>query len=172
MGRGAHMTIMCRDPGSIQIEQCTDPDRLASLARCLGKCKSTPDLSFTAVSLLTKVGGCGGTRRDGAAVRVPTRVWNIGYCTQECSWIERGTDYVLRVVAAPVVAAWLLSLNLYLLVRKKEFSTVSTDDISYDTSIKVSVVCIRFAFSVWMFHPKKKTCLPRGTCLMLYVSYE
>lgn len=52
------MAIMCRDPSSgsrQKIEQCTDPDRLASLARCLGKCKSTPDLSFTAVSLLTKV---------------------------------------------------------------------------------------------------------------------
>lgn len=32
-----------------------DPDGVLSLARRLRKCKSTPDLSFTAVSLLSKV---------------------------------------------------------------------------------------------------------------------
>lgn len=32
-----------------------DPDKVLSLARCLRRCRSTPDLSFTAVSLLSKV---------------------------------------------------------------------------------------------------------------------
>lgn len=32
-----------------------DPDRFLALARCLRRCRSTPDLSFTAVSLLSKV---------------------------------------------------------------------------------------------------------------------
>lgn len=39
-----------------QLYDGMDPDRVLSLARCLRRCRSTPDLSFTAVSLLSKVG--------------------------------------------------------------------------------------------------------------------
>ncbi|CAM9386795.1 unnamed protein product [Ectocarpus sp. 13 AM-2016] len=44
-----------------------DPEDVMSLARCLGRCKSTPDLSYTAASLLSKTLTARATRLESTA---------------------------------------------------------------------------------------------------------
>eukprot|EP00903_Cladosiphon_okamuranus_P009174 g8762.t1 len=58
-----------------------DPDRVLSLARCLRKCRSTPDLSFTAVSLLSKTLTARATRLESSRSRARLQAENQDYKT-------------------------------------------------------------------------------------------